>query len=424
MNRRNDRVLTTHSGSLVRTLELIEAMKARTLGKPIDEAKFQETVTTGIADVVRRQVEAGVDIPNDGEYGRRDFRTYIGERIRGLERVELKPGDENPFDTFRGPKGEWEKFPGFYAQYYGSAQFTWMPPEVDMSEMAALRSKRGFSGGMQYKLVGPVEYDDTSVKRDIANMRAALGGREVADAFISAVTPTNMTRQDLNILDFYPSLEAYQYALADVMREEYKAITDAGFILQLDRPAQDPTYQLENDDDIAKALDAAIEIENYALRGIPEERIRLHWCGGSSNRPHLNNIPMGKVAKSMLRLNVGAYGFEAASPRHEHEWQIWEDIKLPEGKVIVPGLITQSTNVVEHPELVAWRIKNFAQLVGGENVIAGVDCGFSQGWDHPRTHSDVQWAKLEALAEGAAIASAELWKKPSSAADAKAAVRS
>jgi 5-methyltetrahydropteroyltriglutamate--homocysteine methyltransferase len=415
MNRSTDRILTTHAGSLVRTLEIIELMKARTLGKPVTDEEFQETVASGVADVVRRQVEAGVDIPNDGEYGRRDFRVYIGERIEGLERVQLKPGETNPFDSFRGPKGEWDQFPSFYAQYYASAQFAWQPPEVDMSEIAALRSKRGFNSGVVHRLVGPLRYNDTAVQRDIAQMRAALDGLEVADAFISAVTPTNMTRQDINILDFYPSLEAYQYALADVMREEYKAITEAGFILQLDRPAQDPTYQLEDEQEIAKALDAAIEIENYALRDIPVERTRLHWCGGSSNRPHLNNIPMGKVAKSMLKLNVGAYGFEAANPRHEHEFRIWEDIKLPEGKVIVPGLISQSTNVVEHPELVAWRIKNFTDLVGRENVIAGVDCGFSQGWDHPRTHADVQWAKLRALAEGAAIATAELWKTPASA---------
>jgi len=413
MNRSTDRILTTHSGSLVRTLALIEAMKTRTLGKPIDENEFQETVTAGIAEVVRRQVEAGVDVPNDGEYPRRDFRTYIGERIVGLERVRLQKGEENPDDNFRGPKGEWEMFPGFYSQYYAAAQFTWLPVEVDMSEIEAMRSARGFNSAMVYKLVGPISYDDTAVKLDIANLRAALNGLDASDAFISAVTPTNMTRQDQNVLDFYDSMEAYQYAMADVMREEYKAITDAGFILQLDRPAQDPTYQLEDDAEIAKALEAAIEIENYALQGIPPEQVRLHWCGGSSNRPHLNNIPMGKVAKSMLKLNVGAYGFEAASPRHEHEFRIWEDIKLPEGKIIVPGLITQSTNVVEHPELVAWRIRNFAELVGRENVIAGVDCGFSQGWDHPRTHSDVQWAKLRALGEGAAIASADLWKKSS-----------
>ncbi len=183
-----------------------------------------------------------------------------------------------------------------------------------MSEIVARRSERGFNSGNVYKLVAPISYNDTAVKRDIANLKAALKGKDVAGAFISAVTPTNMTRRDLNMEEFYPTMEAYQYAMADVIHEEYKAITDAGFILQLDRPAQDPAYQLESEEEIAKALDAAIEIENYALRGIPEELTRLHWCGGSSNRPHINNQPMGQVAPQMLKLNVGAYGFEAASP--------------------------------------------------------------------------------------------------------------
>src|SRR5262245_6647902 len=224
MNRSSDRILTTHPGSLVRTLALIEAMRDRTLGKPMDEEKFQETVTSAVAEVVRRQAGVGVDVPNDGEYSRFDFRTYIGERIVGLERYEIKKGEENPFDESRGPKGEWEQFPGFYSQYYAAAQFSWLPVEVDMSEIVAQRSKRGLNKVVLYKLVGPISYDDTAVKRDIANLRAAVDGLDVADAFISAVTPTNMTRADLNVLDFYPSMEAYQYALADVMREESKAL--------------------------------------------------------------------------------------------------------------------------------------------------------------------------------------------------------
>jgi 5-methyltetrahydropteroyltriglutamate--homocysteine methyltransferase len=230
----------------------------------------------------------------------------------------------------------------------------------------------------------------------------------VADAFITAVTPTT-ERRDAGVLDFYPSIEAYRYAVADVLNQEYKAIVDAGFILQLDRPAQNPVLGLDTDEAIVRTLEEGIEIVNYALRGIPEDRVRIHWCGGSGNRPHTQNIPIAKMARSMLKLNVGAYGIEAATPRHEHEYRIWEDIKLPDGKILIPGVISQSTNVVEHPECVAWRIKNFADLVGRENVIAGVDCGFSQDWDLIRVHPEVQWAKLRSLAEGAAIASRELW---------------
>jgi 5-methyltetrahydropteroyltriglutamate--homocysteine methyltransferase len=413
MNRSTDRILTTHSGSLIRTPEIIDGIIVRMLGEPVDEERLKETVAAGIDDVVRRQVEAGVDIPNDGEYARRSFRTYIDERIGGLKRIELKSGERDP-NRGNPPDLESRQFPGFCAQYYGSVAYAWMPAEVDSSKIAELRSKRRTTDEVS-RLVGPVHYADTEVQRDITNLRAALDGREVADAFITAITATSNSRHHGNVLDFYPSLEAYQFALADVIREEYKAITDAGFVLQLDRPAQDPTYHLESDEEITRALDEAIEVENYALRGIPEDRVRVHWCAGSNNRPHTQDIPMNKLAKSMLKLKAGAYGFEAANPRHEHEWQIWEDIKLPEGKIIIPGLISQSTNVVEHPELIAWRIKNFARLVGRENVIAGVDCGFSQGWDRPRTHAEVQWAKLRSLAEGAAIASRELWRKPANA---------
>jgi 5-methyltetrahydropteroyltriglutamate--homocysteine methyltransferase len=419
LNRSTDRILTTHTGSLVRTLDVIEGMKARTLGDLVDEAVLEESIVAGIGDAVRRQVAAGVDIPSDGEYGRQGFNIYIEERIGGLERVARRPdrkrGEKTANDYRDGSKAEWEQFPGFSAQYSATAKYMWVPPEVDMSKFMQRPSER-----QVYQVVGPLRHVDTAVQRDIANLRAALDGLEVADAFITAVTPTTK-REHTDVLDFYTSFEAYEYALADAMREEYKAITDSGFILQLDRPALDPLEGLGSDEEMAKALEAGIEVTNYALRGIPEDRVRLHWCGGSGNRPHVHNIPMAKVAKSMLKLNVGAYGFEAANPRHEHEWQIWEDIKLPDGKIIVPGVISQSTNVVEHPELIAWRIKNFARLVGRENVIAGVDCGFSQFWHMPRVHSEVQWAKLHALAEGAAIASEELWSNRSAAMVAEAA---
>lgn len=410
MNRSTDRILITHPGSLTRTSDIIEGMMARTLGEPIDEEQFQQRTATSIADVVRRQVDEGVDIPNDGEYARQAWNIYIEERIGGLETVELKPGEKSPFDR-TGPERVRDQFPGFTAQYHGSAQFAWLPPDIDETKIAELRAKMGASRPI-CRLVEPLHHVDGPVQRDIANLRAALDDVEVADAFITAVTATN-ERQDVNVLDFYPSHEAYQYALADVMREEYKAITDSGFILQLDRPAVDATYALRNDEEILKMIDAAVEVENYALRGIPEDRVRLHWCQGSGNTPHTEDLPMHKVVKSMLKLNIGAYGFEAATPRHEHEWQLWEDVKLPDGKIIIPGIISQSTNVIEHPELIAWRIKNFARLVGRENVIAGVDCGFSQRWYLPRVHSEIQWAKLHSLAQGAAIASDELWKRPS-----------
>ena len=404
MQRSTDRILTTHAGSLIRTREVIEGMKARTLGEPVDQERFEQQVRAAIAEVVRRQVEVGIDIPSDGEYARRGYTTYIHERIGGLEPLVLDPNIKNPLDRL-GHQLEQDLFPGFFAQYDKAYRFMWMLPEVDMSGMEKVRGKSEL-----FRLTAPLHYVGAeTVRRDLANLRDALDGLHVADAFITAVTSTT-PRRDAGVLDFYESEEAYFVALADILNQEYKAITDAGFILQLDRPAQNPVLNLQSDDKIAMALDAAVELENYALRGIPAERVRIHWCGGSGNRPHVQDIPIAKMAKSMLKLNVGAYGIEAASPRHEHEWQIWEDIKLPDGKVLVPGMISQSTNIVEHPELVAWRIKNFASLVGRENIIAGVDCGFSQDWDAIRVHPEIQWAKLQALTEGAAIASRELWR--------------
>jgi 5-methyltetrahydropteroyltriglutamate--homocysteine methyltransferase len=403
VNRSTDRILTTHVGSLIRTKPIIEGMKARTLRKPYDEAQLARDITAGIAEVVRKQIEIGLDIVNDGEYARRGFTTYVHERLGGLEPLVLRPGEKNPLDQI-GHELERDEFPGFYAQHDKVYRFQWMLPGVDMSEMLDIRGKSEI-----FRLVAPISYIGwDAVGTDMSNLRAALDGGTVADAFITAVTPTT-ERRDADVLEHYSSRDDYLRALGDALHEEYKAITDAGFILQLDRPAQNPVLNLKSDEEITRELERGIEIVNYALRGIPADRVRAHWCGGSGNRPHTQNIPLRRMAKAMLKLNVGAYGIEAATPRHEHEWQIWQDIKLPDGKILIPGLISQSTNVVEHPELVAWRIKNFAGAVGKENVIAGVDCGFSQDWDLIRVHPEVQWAKLRSLVEGAAIASKELW---------------
>jgi 5-methyltetrahydropteroyltriglutamate--homocysteine methyltransferase len=264
-------------------------------------------------------------------------------------------------------------------------------------------------------LVAPITYvGQSTVKRDVDTLKAATQGLDVSDVFITAVTPMNR-KNDERVEDFYPNQDAYLYAMADAMREEYKAITDAGFVLQLDYAALNPQAMLmigkreATKEEMAKARDLSIEVVNYALRGIPEDQVRYHHCWGSDNRPHTTDTSLRDIVHQMLRLNVQAYGIEAANPRHEHEWMVWQDVKLPDGKILFPGIISQNTNVVEHPELVAWRIKNFASVVGKENVIASTDCGFSQWWDAIRVHPTVQWAKLKALADGAALASKELW---------------
>ena len=406
MNRSSERILTTHTGSLIRPPEIIEGMKARTLGQPYDWDALEVAIAKGIKDVVRAQVQVGIDIPNDGEFARRGFTTYIHERLAGLEPRGLDSGEKNPLDQ-HGHQLERLAFPEFYEQHDKVYRFIWMHPSVSMDEMKNIRGKSEL-----FRLTGPISYRGKAyVQRDIDRLRTALDGLQVSDAFITAVTPTT-ERKDEGVLDHYPNRQAYLYALADALHEEYAAITDAGFILQLDRPAQNPVLNLSADE-VQREMELGVEIVNHALRGIPEERVRSHWCGGSGNRPHIQDIPLRAVVSTMLKMNVQAYGFEAANPRHEHEVQIWEDVKLPDGKIIIPGLISQSTNVVEHPELIAWRLKNFARLVGKENIIAGADCGFSQDWDLIRVHPSIQWAKLQALVDGAALASAELWGRTS-----------
>jgi 5-methyltetrahydropteroyltriglutamate--homocysteine methyltransferase len=402
MNRSSERILTTHTGSLIRTREIIEGMKARTLNKPYDRDALEAAIDAGIKEAVHQQVEIGLDIPNDGEFARRGFTTYIHERLGGLEPRVIDPSQKNPLDQ-HGHQRERLDFPDFYEQHDKVYRFMWMLPGISMDEMVNVRGKSEL-----FRLNGPISYQGGPfVQRDINRLRDGLAGLHVTDAFITAVTPTT-ERKDESILDYYPNRQAYLYGLADALHDEYKIITEAGFILQLDRPAQNPVLNLSADE-VQHEMELGIEVVNHALRGIPEERVRSHWCGGSGNRPHTQDIPLRAVVTTMLKMNVQAYGFEAANPRHEHEVEIWRDVKLPDGKIIIPGLISQSTNVVEHPELVAWRIKNFARLVGKENIIAGVDCGFSQDWDLIRVHPSIQWAKLRSLVEGAALASGELW---------------
>jgi 5-methyltetrahydropteroyltriglutamate--homocysteine methyltransferase len=252
-----------------------------------------------------------------------------------------------------------------------------------------------------------------AVQQDIANFKAAMEGLHFEEAFIPAATPSaNETAK----ADYYSSDQAFLYALADALHEEYKTIVDAGFLLQLDLglPARNqvlPGNPHPSWEELRRVSEMQIEAYNHALQGIPEDRVRYHLCWGSMNTPHTSDIPLKDIVDLILRINAQAYSIEAANPRHEHEWMVWQDTKLPEGKILIPGIVSHQTNVVEHPELVAWRIKNYASVLGKENVIAGTDCGFSQGWNMIRVHPEVQWAKLKALADGAALASKDLWGK-------------
>jgi len=380
--------------------------------EPYDQAQFDRDVQSGIEEVLSKQAEIGIDIPSDGEYARQGFRGYINERLGGLEPRDPRP-DEVPFGTLGFP--ERDEFPGFYEQYFSHYRYLWMPPDVDISNVPNLPGNH-----QNYRLTGPITYTgQAAIQHDIERLKAAMAGHgsNFVDAFIPSDVPSGRSG-DENIREFYPSESAYLYAVADALHEEYRAITDSGLLVQIDLAALNPRRRwtltetrdgLPDDEVGQRAVDEGVEILNHALRDIPEEQVRYHHCWCSMNTPHTTDPPLREIVPSMLKIKAQAYVVEAANPRHEHEWMVWKDVKLPDGKILIPGLISHQTNVVEHPELIAWRIKNFASVVGKENVIGGVDCGFSQYWDSIRVHPSVQWAKLKALVDGAALASKELW---------------
>jgi 5-methyltetrahydropteroyltriglutamate--homocysteine methyltransferase len=383
-------------------------MKAQTLGRPYDREQLARDIRRGVADVVRKQVEIGLDVPSDGEYGRRGFTSYVNDRLGGIEPRELDAGES----VWTGDLEDRRAFPAFFEQYDRHHRFLWMPPEVSIAELPNIPGS-----GQRFRVTGPITYTgQTAVQEELHTFKMALQGLQVADAFVTAIAPTGR-KGDKGILEVYSTESAYWYALADALHEEYKAITDAGFIVQLDYAALNPEDQLLADrpnlteEDLYQGRELGIEVLNHALRDILEEQVRYHHCWGSPNQPHTHDRPLRDIVHQMLKIKAQAYSIEAANPRHEHEWMVWRDVRLPDGKILIPGFISHQTNVVEHPELVAWRITNYAEVVGKENVIAGADCGFSQFWQTIRVHQTVQWAKLQALVDGAALASKSLWPR-------------
>jgi 5-methyltetrahydropteroyltriglutamate--homocysteine methyltransferase len=406
MKRSTDRILTTHVGSLCRPPDVLEGILKKVSGQPRDEAAFDEQVRKGVQENIRMQAEVGIDIPSDGEVGRPSFAGYITERLGGLATTTEAPKDAgNPMNY---PILN-EEFPGFMVQYNAMYRTIWMPRSIPRELVdAAIERTRA----ERVIVTDKISYQgQADIKRDLDVYKDALQGFQFEEAFVPAATPS---RSDEDPEHVYPSEQAYLYDVADAMREEYKAIVDAGFVVQLDLglPARNqvlpgkprPTWE-----ELRRASEMQVEAYNHALQGIPEDRVRYHLCWGSMNTPHTSDIPLKEIVDLILKINAQAYSIEAANPRHEHEWMVWQDVKLPEGKILIPGIVSHQTNVVEHPELVAWRIKNYASVVGKENVIASTDCGFSQGWSMIRVHPEVQWAKLRSLAEGAALASKDLW---------------
>ena len=388
MQRSTERILSTHVGSLARPHDLLEMMREKEHDRPYDPARFAELVSGAVLDVVRRQAAAGLDIVTDGEQGKVSFLTYVKERLAGFDQVEG--------ETLLPPS--WQREIDDFPEYYHSYMSKYSSAVAPMRVMVC---------------TGPVAYSgQQALATDIANLRAALADRDVAgavtEAFLPSTSPSGFGRND-----YYATEQDYLTAVAEAMREEYLGIVGAGFLLQIDDPWLIEILTDDGHSDPAERRRRAtehVEALNHALRGIPEDRIRLHTCYGLNHGPRLNDLALAEVAPVMLGINAGAYSFEVATPRHQHEWRIWADQKLPDGKILLPGLLGHATNYVEHPELIADTICAYAGLVGRENVIASADCGFSSRASFaPEVHPTVVWAKFAALAEGAAIATKRLW---------------
>jgi 5-methyltetrahydropteroyltriglutamate--homocysteine methyltransferase len=393
MKTSTERILTTHTGSLPRPSDLVESLNAKELGADYSPKVLEQRVARAIKEVVRRQAQIGLDVINDGEHSKVSWMAYARGRLSGLEEID------SPV-RFRGATRDSLAFPAAYE---------------DMKRMLAGRSSELVAKRTvrpkAWICSGPIKYiGEAELQADIANLKAALSGVDVADGFMTAISPSNLELYYENT--YYASAEEYLAALADAMRVEYKAIVDAGINLQIDDPRMATHYNRTpgaSIEDCRKFIALRVEAVNYALRGIPVERVRFHTCYSVNIAPRAHDFELKHFVDLMLAISAGAYVIEAANPRHEHEWQVWEDTRLPDGKLLIPGVVSHCIHLVEHPELVAQRIMRFAGVVGPERVIAGTDCGFGTSGAGDEVHPDVAWAKLTALVEGARLASARLW---------------
>jgi 5-methyltetrahydropteroyltriglutamate--homocysteine methyltransferase len=380
MKRSTDRILTTHAGSLARPPDLLEMLRAKAADQPYDHEALGRRVRTAVAEVVRQQIDAGVDVVSDGEEGKPGFANYVKDRLTGIvAREGMRPrifSDRAEFPDFQPPAA-------------------------------------GSIGLRRLVCTGPIGWKDRdAVQTDIENFRAALRGVQPTEAFIPAVSPGTLAQNVVN--EHYKDEEAFLYAVAEVMKEEYQAIVQAGFLLQVDSPdlAMGKNVQFADKtlEEFRKIIALRVEALNHALAGIPSEQVRHHICWGNSEGPHHKDVELKDIIVILLQARVGAIYVEGANPRHGHEWKVFRNVKLPDGMVLIAGVIDTKTNFIEHPELVADRILNYASVVGRENVMAGTDCGFGTSADRDRVAPSISWAKLGAMAEGAQLASQQLWR--------------
>jgi 5-methyltetrahydropteroyltriglutamate--homocysteine methyltransferase len=393
MKRSEHKMLTTHVGSLPRPRGLLLPLHAKDSGEPYDAASLEREISAAVTAAVRKQADLGIDVINDGEHGRASFATYANTRIGGLERVMHPPGH------ISRPTRDAIEFPAVYEEMrkmFGARRALTGRPEDAVSLVCT----------------GPIKYvGHDEVKADIAHLKAATAGVPAEEVFVTAISPTNLEMYFEN--KYYKSGQEYLFALAEAMREEYRAVVAAGFVLQVDDPRlithynRMPGITLEEN---RKFIELRVEVLNHALAGIPEDRVRFHTCYSINVAPRVHDLEMKHYVDLMLKVRAQGYSIEAANPRHEHEWRIWNEVKLPDDKILIPGVVSHCVYQVEHPELVAERIERFAGIVGRERVIAGTDCGFATSRAGDEVHPDVAWAKLKSLVEGARIATARLWR--------------
>ncbi|MFE2998755.1 cobalamin-independent methionine synthase II family protein [Nocardia sp. NPDC059246] len=400
MKRSENRILTSHAGALHMPKDLQELVLAEWRDEPRDQDKIERRLTESVDEVVRKQTDAGIDIVSDGEFTKSSWMGYASQRLDG---IAVRPGV-----TWYDAKGkvgqskDFQDFQDFYTE--ASDHMTWFDPGAETEA-------RKWAMSLESICEGPIKYSgQAAIARDIANLKAATSAQNVEEAFLPVVAPGSVQPWIRN--EHYSDDESLFADLAAALKEEYKAIIDAGLICQIDdafipgewdRRMLDPDWDLDR---YKRWVNMAVEAVNYAIDGLPEDRIRYHICWGSSHKPHSTDIPLYEIVEYILKVNAQTYVIEAANARHEWEWKVWEDVKLPEGKILMPGVLEHATYVIEHPETIAQRILRFASVVGRENVIAGTDCGL-----RGRTHPQIAWAKLKVLGEGAALASRELWRK-------------
>ena len=381
MKRSASRILTTHTGSLPRSTGLQELLREREERRDLDAALFDTEVRQAVADVTAKQKETGIDVVNDGEQGRGQYATYVKERLTGFEgerAVRTRPRLD----------------------------------DADFPEFAATQTHLSSRNMPQPACTGPISWKDwAAAQRDIDTFQQISANLPVEEVFMTAASPGVIANFLPN--EYYPTEEAYLYGLAEVMKDEYNAIVNAGLILQIDCPDLAMTrvsqFSHLSVDEFKKVVELHVEVINYALADIDPERMRLHLCWGNTEGPHHHDVPLKELVDLVLKARPVGLSFEGANPRHAHEWKDWQDVRLPEGKVLIPGVLDTTTNFIEHPELVAQRIVNYANIVGRENVIAGSDCGFGTSAWGRKVETNIVWAKLASMVEGARLASRELW---------------